>query len=40
MESLAVAAGINALTYPSEVSIDCARSLSLEVEWVETCCNL
>ncbi len=40
MERLAIAAGINALAYPSEASIDYACSLSLKVEWAEMCCSL
>jgi uncharacterized radical SAM superfamily protein len=40
MESLAIAAGVNALAYPSEASIDYARSFSLKVEWTEMCCSI
>ncbi|MFQ6057624.1 MAG: radical SAM protein [Anaerolineae bacterium] len=40
MERLAITAGINTLAYPSEASIDYARSLSLRVEWAEVCCSL
>ena len=39
-ERLSIAAGINALAYPSETSIDYACSLSLKVEWAEMCCSL
>ncbi len=40
MEHLAIAAGINALAYPSEMSIAYARSLALRIEWAEMCCSL
>jgi uncharacterized radical SAM superfamily protein len=40
MERLAIAAGVNTLAYPSEASIEYARSRSLEVDWVEMCCSL
>jgi uncharacterized radical SAM superfamily protein len=40
MEKLAIAAGINALAYPSEASLDYAASLALEIEWAEVCCSL
>lgn len=40
VEALAIRAGVTAVAYPSQQSVDLARSVGLEVRFSELCCSL